>query len=109
MERFRSIVVDLDASATVHPALERAARLAQACDASLTIVDVMSPPRVGRYALPDQLEEQLVAQRREQLAHATRGIQGVVTHWKLLFGRPATALVREVLRSGHDLLVRSHI
>lgn len=109
MEPFKSIVVDIDASATAHPALERAALLAQVCGANLTIVDVMPLPRVGRLAPSAQLEERLIAQRREQLAQAARDTHGVVAHWKLLFGRHATELVREVLRSGHDLLVRSHV
>jgi nucleotide-binding universal stress UspA family protein len=109
MEPFKSIVVDIDASASAHPALKRAARLAQACGASLTIVDVESLPRIARHALSAPLEEEFISRRREQLVKVAREINGLTPHWKLLSGRRATALVREVLRSGHDLLVRSHV
>src|SRR5688572_6877803 len=42
MERFESILVDVDAAAAVHPELDRAVSLARRCGASLTIVDTTS-------------------------------------------------------------------
>lgn len=109
MDPFTSILVDIDASASAHPALERAARIAQASGASLTIADVVSIPRVARHALSSELEAQVHSQRREQLARIAREAAAPAAQARLLSGRRATALVREVLRSRHDLLVRSHV
>jgi nucleotide-binding universal stress UspA family protein len=108
MEAFKSILVDIDAAVPAHPALERAVRLARRCGATLTIVDVMNVPAEARHYLPAAMRDGLVGRRREQLQQVARAISGVPVDSKLLDGRPATMLIREVLRSGHDLLMRSH-
>lgn len=108
MKPFRSILVDVDASATAHPALERAIRLANASGATLTIVDILTVPPHARQYLPPAVEERLVQDRRQQLARLAAGVAEVRAEAKLLAGRPATALIEEVLRSNHDLLTRSH-
>ena len=108
MEPFKSILVDVDATATAHPALERAIRLAQSTGATLTIVDVMAvPPHASSY-LPAALEEDIVRHQRQQLARIANGVTDVRAESKLLVGRPATALIQEILSSSHDLLIRSH-
>ncbi len=108
MEPFKSILVDVDATATAHPALERAIRLAQSTGATLTIVDVMAvPPHASNY-LPAALEEDIVRHQRQQLARIANGVTDVRAESKLLVGRPATALIQEILSSSHDLLIRSH-
>lgn len=108
MEPFRNVLVDIDARAPSHPGLERAARLARNCGAKLTVVDVMNVPLEARSYLPEAMEEELVDRRRERLKEVASHVKGVPVESKLLTGRPATTLIREVLRSGHDLLVRSH-
>src|SRR5690242_18269286 len=101
MESFSRILVDIDATATAHPALERAILLAKKSRARLTIVDVLTvPPYAHRY-LPAGIEESLVRDRRQQLAHIARGVPDVHADAKLLVGRPATVLIEEVLRSNH--------
>ena len=50
----------------------------------------------------------MVRERREQLARVAHAVNGVRAEPKLLVGRPATVLIQEVLRSNHDLLMRSH-
>ncbi len=107
MPPFKSILVDVDATATAHPALERAIRLAQSSGATLTITDVMAFPHAGS-SLPPDLEEDIVREQRQQLARIADRVKGVRAESKLLVGRPATALIQEVLRSSHDLLMRSH-
>jgi nucleotide-binding universal stress UspA family protein len=108
MQPFKSILVDVDASVATHPALDRAVRIARACGAGLTIADVVTiPPDVHRYLEPG-LEEEYVNRRRHQLDQVVRGVAGVPAEPALLSGRPGTALIREVLRGGHDLLMRSH-
>jgi universal stress protein E len=104
MEPFRSILVDVDATATAHPALERALLLARGTGARLTITDVMTVPPHARHYLPAAVEETMVGDRRQMLARVARG----QAESKFLVGRPATVLIEEVLRSNHDLLMRSH-
>ena len=106
MEPFRSILVDLDATDRAQPALERATRLARSSGARLTIVDVMGVPVYARRYLPATLEEGMASRRREDLARLAAGIVDVPVESKLLQGPGGTALVDEVLASGHDLVVR---
>ena len=108
MAPFKSILVDVDATARAHPALERAVLLAQRVGATLTVADVVTIPPPARHYLPPALEEDLVSVRRQQLARVANAVRGVPASSRLLVGRPATALIQEVLRSNHDLLVRSH-
>jgi nucleotide-binding universal stress UspA family protein len=108
MQPFKSILVDVDATATAHPALDRGIRLAQRTGATVTIVDVMKFSHLGSY-LPSGLEEDIVRNQRQQLARIADGVRGDVrAESKLLVGRPAIALIQEILSSGHDLLMRSH-
>jgi nucleotide-binding universal stress UspA family protein len=104
-----SILVDVDAVAADHPALEQAVRLAQRSGARVKIVDVLPrvPAGVRHFVTPD-LENELIDHRRERLKVIADGAQGVAVTTELLRGRPGSALTHEVLRSGHDLLVRSH-
>jgi nucleotide-binding universal stress UspA family protein len=108
MQPFKSILVDIDASMAAHPALDRAVRLARASGAKLMIADVVTIPSDAHRYLEPSLEEEYVMRRRRRLEQVARGVAGVPTESTLLSGRPATALIREVLRAGHDLLIRSH-
>jgi universal stress protein E len=108
MEPFKSILVDVDAEANSQPALERAVLLARSCRASLTIADVMTGTTTARRHLPAALAEQMISTRRSQLARLASGVGDVRAEPRLLVGRPATALIQEVMKSNHDLLMRSH-
>lgn len=108
MPDFTNILVDVDATAPSHPALERAAALARRSGGRLTITDVLSIPAHARRYLPADVEEDLIDRQRAQLTRIARSLTGVQAEVKLLSGRPGTMLIQEVLRSGHDLLVRSH-
>jgi nucleotide-binding universal stress UspA family protein len=68
----------------------------------------MTVPPYARRHLPAGLEEQMLSGRRQQLARVANSVTEVPVEWKLLVGRPATVLVQEVLRSNHDVLIRSH-
>jgi universal stress protein E len=106
---FSRILVDIEAAAPEHPALDQAVHLAVRCGAALTIVDVLPDvPEKARDFLTPDLEEALTVFRRERLAAIAAPITGVDVTTKVLRGRPATALVQEVLRAGHDVVVRSH-
>jgi nucleotide-binding universal stress UspA family protein len=109
MISLRSILVDEDPVATHHPALEQAAGLARRCHARLKIVDVLPwvPSGVRHFVTPD-IEKELVGHRRERLAALAADMGDVPITSELLRGRPATAVIKEILHAGHDLLVRSH-
>ena len=104
-----SILVDVDATREHHPALERALLLAARAKARIKIVDILPevPPRARR-VLSSTLEEELVTHRRERLAAITATVKDVPVTIELLRGRAMVALVHEVLRSNHSLLMRSH-
>jgi universal stress protein E len=108
MKPFKSVLVDIDAAALAQPVLERAVRLARSSGAKLTITDVMTGPAYARPDVPAAVEEEMVTRRRLHLAHIAHAVTDVRVEAKLLIGRPATVLIQEVLRSGHDLLIRSH-
>lgn len=104
-----SILVDIDAVAAAHPALEKAVNLAVRCGARVTIVDVLpSVPAGVRHFLTPDLENELVDHRLGRLKAIARGVQRVPVTTELLRGWPGVVLTQEVLRAGHDLLVRSH-
>lgn len=105
---FSHILVDVDAFAAAHPALERAITLAQQAKAKLTIVDVQTiPPGIDRI-LPEGSDEAITAQREAKLASFVTLATGIEADHKVLSGRPAEAIAQEVIRGGHDLVVRAH-
>lgn len=109
MTTFTHILIDLDPSFPSHPGLDAAIELARHCDAAVKIVDVLGEvPFATRHYLTPQLEADLVARRLELLRKVAAPITDVRVTTEVLRGRPATALIDEVLRSGHDLLVRTH-
>jgi len=104
-----AILVDVDAVSADHPALERAVALAVRCGARVKIVDVLPwVPNGARHFVTADLEDELVEHRRERLQTIAEGVQNVSVTTELLRGRPGISLIQEVLRSGHDLLIRSH-
>ncbi|MGE0392724.1 MAG: universal stress protein [Vicinamibacterales bacterium] len=104
---FSRILVDVDTAASEHPAVDRAVALAEACGATLTLVDVVSVPRTAR-PLPGGIEDALTEERSLALTRMAAAITGVPATTVLLRGRRGTALIQQVLRGGHDLLMRSH-
>lgn len=108
MPAFRSILVDVDATATAQPALDRAVRVARTCGARLRVVDVISAPAEARRNLRADLEDELMMRRREQLARIAYRVRDVPVDTDVLAGLPADALIQDVLRFRLDLLVRSH-
>jgi nucleotide-binding universal stress UspA family protein len=105
-----SILVDVDAVAANHPALDQAVMLAARSGARVKIVDVLPwVPSSARHFVTADLEHELVEHRRERLKTIAVGLQQVAVETELLRGRPGAALIQEVVRSGHGLLVRSHV
>jgi universal stress protein E len=105
---FNNILVDVDATADVHHALERAVRIAQACGARLRIVDVVPGADFRSHRWGAGLDDDRARHRRERLQRLAETVRGVVVDCDLLAGDAGPALVEEVRGSGHDLLMRSH-
>ena len=104
-----SVLVDIDATAAEQPALAHARDLAVRCGARLKVVDVLPfVPPGARHFVTAHIEQELVEHRTQRLQSLAAGVPGVEARSDLLRGRPATALVQEVLAAGHGLLVRSH-
>lgn len=107
---FHSILVDVDALGQQHPALDAALELATRCHAKVKIVDVVwDVPDTARNFVTPRLEQEIVDNHREHLVRLACWRQRPVpVETALLRGAPGIALVQEVLRHGHDLLVRAH-
>jgi nucleotide-binding universal stress UspA family protein len=60
------------------------------------------------HSLSADIDEDVVAARRHQLMRLARRVPEIPTTSRLLVGQSASLLIQEVLRSNHDLLVRSH-
>ena len=105
MPALKSVLVDIDGLAAVHPALEQGAALARLSGARLKLVDVLPSPDSPR--LDDEWDT-VVNSRRDRLAVIARSALDVIADFELLVGQPSIALVKEVVRLHHDLLIRSH-
>lgn len=112
MKRFRKVLVPVDVQAPKHEALERAVRLAEEYGAQLKLVDVveelpvfLSLPAYGYPALSDTL----VGERRRKLESLADDLKsrGVSVETEILYGKRFLEIIREVLRNGHDLVVRT--
>lgn len=111
MPTLSHILLDINALDGAHPAVALALDLAGRCQARLEIVDVVPTlPQVAQRHLPPRLESALVDNRRQRLeqlaadAHAA----GTTVATDVLRGQPALAVIRKVLQSGHDLVMRAH-
>jgi len=108
---FTNILVDIDALAPLHPALEQAVDLATRAKAQVTIVDVLEQvPASARAYLSNRLEAEIVEHREGRLADAVKPYQKgkTVVRAAVLRGQSDVALIRRVLSGKHDLLVRYH-
>ena len=107
---FHSILVDVDALGQRHPALDAALNLAIHCHAKVKAVDVIwdIPPNARSFVTP-RMEQEIVENHHEHLVRLACWRQRPVpVETAILRGAPGVALVQEVLRNGHDLLVRAH-
>ena len=96
---FHSILVDVDAMAQQHPALDAALALAARCHAKVKIVDVVwDVPDNARDFVTPRLEREIVENHREHLVRLACWRQrSVPVETALLRGAPGIALVQEVL------------
>ena len=113
MQRFKDILCVASPGSIDHVALERAVALADNNRARLTVVEVINemPHNTMLIAHAQSLEElqaKIVAGHRQ-------GLEKLVAPWrenveiqtKVLTGIPFLEIIREVLRNGHDLVIKT--
>jgi len=113
MKRFEDILYVVETGEARKPALERAVTLAANNEAKLTVIDFVERVASGicvpggepcsidpHAAMPSSS-----AQSLEDLIHPYR--EQLKIQAKLLKGSPFIEIIREVLRNGHDLVIKS--
>ncbi len=109
MERFKNILVVVDSESPSQGAMRRAVELAKHNHAKIKIVDVLRElgwlKRIST-ANTQQLEDKVREEKTRQLAALSDSVEGVEVSTKLLSGNASTEIVREVLRGGHDLVMK---
>ena len=113
MKRFKQILAVVDPRQPPDMVLERAVSLAQNNQASLTVVAV-APRMTAGIGMPDggpisaQLQEAAIADSRQQLENAVAPFRSrFAIDVKVLMGTVFLEIIREVLRHGHDLVIRT--
>ena len=111
MHRFRNILVPIDGDPDSQPVLARAGRLARKNGAAIKLIDVVEDlPWYTRLVLPDaeELQQVLVRDRSGALEGLAAQLRrdGLEVATGVLRGRRHLEMVREVLRGGHDLLMK---
>jgi nucleotide-binding universal stress UspA family protein len=129
MPCFQNILMIAPQAERTHTALERPVALAQACDAAVTVVDVLggaTPPRVettmARVETTMARVETTMARVGTTMetnvpAHSTKHVEqlaelvdpfmqrGVNIAGRVLAGEPVAGIIRQVEQNGHDLVV----
>lgn len=111
MKQFKNILVAVDSRREDHPALRWAERLAKHNQAKIKIVDIVPEfSWITRLVIPESESVRLAAgeekrRKLEMLAQPLRE-QGFNVSTKVMFGKTSIEIMREVLRFGHDLVVR---
>ena len=110
MKRFKSILVTVTVTSEGGAGLlARAADLAVANGARLTVVDVAErlPAKFTTAMAREELQSALVASRTAELEALVEPIRGKLKPGvKVLVGIPFVEIIREVLRERHDLVMR---
>lgn len=112
MHRFKNILLVSDAGVDIAPALSRAAALTWSNSGQLTIARVVRPAelewlsRLG--AAGTEIAAGLKAEHEAELAGVAEEARklGVEAETRLLWGEPFFALIQQVLRDGHDLVMK---
>ena len=112
MQRFKNILCVVDPRKPCKPALDRAVALAETNQSNLTVVDVMEHVTLGM-GMPEEgpitvdLRAALMGEHARALEKSVTPYRGrMELKTKVLVGAPFLEIVREVLRYGHDLVIR---
>ncbi len=112
MKRFNNILCVVEPGQACLPALERAVILAENNQASLTVVDVVEQVTAG-IGMPEGGPISAELQTAMVSAHA-QGLETLIDPYRkririqtrVLIGVSFLEIIREVLRNGHDLVIR---
>ncbi len=114
MKRFKKILVVCNGKAHDAIALKRATRLAKENRAALTVVSVLEAlphdtRKLFKLVAPVKLQDLLTKQRRTELEGYVAGAKksGVDVEVKVLVGTKFVEIIREILRNGHDLVMKA--
>ncbi len=111
MKRFSDILCVITPGVDSRTALERAITLAENNLAKLTVVAVVErvkPGIVPGGPSPDELQDAVIRARQEELAALLQPYrERVELQDKILVGTPFLEIIREVLRGGHDLVIKT--
>lgn len=114
MQRFKKILLIHDASGQGTAAFERAAQLARRNRAELTLVEVIEEiPQDYQMLITTMLPQEIMAlavkHQREQLAQCIAPLvaSGIMAKAKVLVGKEFVEIIKEVLRSRHDLVIKT--
>lgn len=116
MKRFKKILLVCDEKGPPQSVIDRACALANANDASLTLIDVMQRG-IGDYArflsgmterMTWDLEQQVFDEREKRMHKIAADIEkrGVSVTCLLAHGVAFIEIIGEVLRNGHDLVMK---
>lgn len=111
MKPIQKILVPLDHEVESPNAVDRAIRLANHFQATITLLGIAQElPWYARMGLHDaeQVNRALVEESRQRVERIARHVsdQGVRVETRVVRGRPALESVREALRGHHDLLLK---
>jgi len=112
MRRFKNILYVADSELKGGDKFERAVTLAENNQARLTVVDVIEPLSAGS-EMPEGGPIVADLQAAMESAHA-QGLEALIEPYrtrieiqaKVLIGTPFLEIIREVLRNGHDLVIK---
>ena len=111
MKRFKNILYHADGNHSTAESLGRAVKLAESNNAKLTVMDVIAESELAadverRYQL--DLQDLLRQRRLEQLEALVEPFtnDGLSIRIQVISGKPFIALISEIQRNGHDLLIK---
>ncbi len=113
MKRFNNILCVVTPGAGCKTALERAVTLAENNQASLTVIDVTERVTAG-IGMPEggpisaDLQAAIVSAREQELDSLVEPYrQRINVQARVLIGTPFLEIIREILRNGHDLVIKT--
>ncbi len=113
MKKFSNILCVVASGVECKPALERAVTLTENNQASLTVIDVTERITAG-IGMPEgdpvsaDLQAAIVSAREQELASLIEPYrQRINVQAKVLIGTPFLEIIREILRNGRDLVIKT--
>lgn len=113
MKRFCNILLFVDEDTDYSAALKRVISLAKNNQALLTICTLLDAvpgdmPMAITAVTPAELRDIAVSEKRDWLDEVIKPVtaNGVPLHTKVLFGKPFIEIIRQVLGSDHDLIIK---